>query len=99
MSGHKPRVHPAEFWTSVEAQDRLNKRKVWVAAGTGDCNGQIVGAHTIPRSQLRRIAVDGHVYDIRGMPDDLMRNEGRYTVGKRGIGQFSVLNFFCAQHD
>jgi hypothetical protein len=99
MPRAKPQIHAAEFWTGVEAFERIHRRKMCVAQTRGDCQGQIVGAHTIPRSQLRQIASNGHVYYVRGNPEDLAANNGRYTVGKRGVGQFSVLNFFCAAHD
>jgi hypothetical protein len=99
MTTAKPLVHPAEFWASMETIKRINKRKLCLAAGNNNCGGQIVEAHTIPRSQLQRIATDGHVYSIRATPADLLANDGRLTVGKKGIGELSVLNFFCAQHD
>jgi hypothetical protein len=92
-------VHPSEFWAAVETTEKIFKRKTCIAGGRGDCDGQIVEAHTIPKSQLKKIAVDGHVYNIQGSAADLYRNSGEYSAGKRGIGQFSVLNFFCAEHD
>jgi hypothetical protein len=92
-------VHPSEFWTAAETIEKLYKRKTCIAGDRGDCDGQIIEAHTIPKSQLRKIAVDGHVYDIRATAGDLYRNDGEYSVGKRGISQFSVLNFFCSEHD
>jgi hypothetical protein len=92
-------VHPSEFWTAAETIERLYKRKTCIAGDRGDCDGQIVEAHTVPRTQLRKIAVDGHVYDFRATAGDLYRNDGEYVVAKRGIGQFSVLNFFCSEHD
>jgi hypothetical protein len=45
------------------------------------------------------MAIDGHVYAFQATAGDLYRNDGVYSVGKRGVGQFSVLNFFCAEHD
>ena len=92
-------IHPAEFWAATDTLKKINKRRLCLAAARENCAGQIVEAHTIPRSQLQKIAVDGHVYDIRATPADLLENDGRFTVGKKGIGNFSVLNFFCAQHD
>jgi hypothetical protein len=63
------------------------------------CGGKIIEAHAIPRSQLQKIATDGHVYGIRATASDLARNEGELTAKKIGIGNFSVLNCFCATHD
>lgn len=99
MVARKLRVHPADFWTGAETIERINKRKLCLAGTRGDCNGKIVGAHTIPRSQLQKIALNGHVYHISATPGDLLKNDGRFTIGKRGITKFSVLNFFCAEHD
>jgi len=33
------------------------------------------------------------------MPADLLENAGQFTVGKKGISEFSILNCFCAKHD
>ena len=99
MDHSKLAVHPTEFWATTDTIDKINKRKLCLASKRGDCDGQIVEAHTIPRSQLQKIAVDGHVYYIRALPSDLLANDGHYSVGEKGIGQFSVLNLFCAKHD
>lgn len=92
-------VHPSEFWTLADTIEKITKRKLCVAKATGGCSGQIVEAHTIPRSQLQKMALDGHVYEIRATPGDLLKNDGKFSVGKRGIRKFSVLNFFCEKHD
>ena len=92
-------VHPSEFWAAAETTQKLFKRKTCIAGAMGDCDGQIIGAHTIPRSQLKKIAIDGHVYAFQATAGDLYRNQGQYSVGKRGIAQFSVLNLFCSEHD
>lgn len=99
MNHFKLAVHPAEFWAATDTVAKINKRKLCLASARADCDGQIIEAHTIPRSQLQRIAVDGHVYYIKATPGDLLANNGRYTVGEKGIGEFSVLNLFCAKHD
>lgn len=93
------RVHPTEFWTSIEAIENIYERKRCIADARGDCQGKVISAHTIPRSMLEKIAIDGHVYSFKGTARDLLRNDGQYVVEKRGIGQFSILNFFCASHD
>ena len=56
-------------------------------------------AHTVPRSQLLKIAIDGHVYSFAANPADLMRNEGKLVMKKIGVNKFSTLNCFCAKHD
>jgi hypothetical protein len=89
----------AEYWKRAEAVDALLKKKLCLAEPMGGCIGSIVGAHTIPRSQLQNIAVDGHVNEFQYNGDRLARSNGKVTVGRRGIGQFSVLNCFCSKHD
>lgn len=63
------------------------------------CQGKIIAAHTIPRSQLAKIAPDSHVYAVAGTLADLARNDGNLTAKLYGIRNFSVLNCFCAGHD
>jgi hypothetical protein len=92
-------IHPAEFWTSMETIKKINNRKLCLAAAQGNCGGQIIQAHTIPRSQLERISTNGHVYCFRASPERFLEKDEIFTVEKRGIGQFSVLNFFCSNHD
>jgi hypothetical protein len=92
-------THPAEFWSATDTLKKIFSRKLCLASPRGDCEGQIVAGHTIPRNQLQKIAEKGHVYHIRGTSADLLENNGRFTVVKKGIGDFSVLNFFCARHD
>lgn len=89
---------PVEYWEGVAAVDKLSKRKMCLASSE-ECNGSIIQAHTIPRSQLDRIAEDGHVSAFQYHGNDLAKNDGQLTVGKRGISQFSVLNCFCKKHD
>jgi hypothetical protein len=92
--------HLAEFWANAETHQRIFKTKLCMAESPTDaCDARIVQAHTIPRSQLRQIAVDGHVYSMSASPSDLVQNDGLITAKKIGINKFSVLNCFCAKHD
>jgi hypothetical protein len=92
--------HLAEYFSSANVQERILKTKLCLAESPTDpCDSRIVQAHTIPRSQLRQIAVNGHVYAMRATAGDLMRNDGQIVAGKVGINKFSVLNCFCAKHD
>jgi hypothetical protein len=99
LTSADPLVDPAEFWAGTETLKKIFKRKLCLAAARGDCDGHIVQAHTIPRSQLQRIAVNGHVYCVRGTPADLLKSGGLVTIGTKGIGEFSILNCFCEKHD
>src|SRR5262249_34256482 len=63
------------------------------------CDSRIVHAHTVPRSQLLKIAVEGHVYSFAATAADLMRNEGKIVAKRVGVNKFSTLNCFCAKHD
>jgi hypothetical protein len=92
---------PADYWTNAEVMKGIFETKVCLAkAHSPDaCDGKIIAAHTIPRSQLSKIAIDGHVYAVAATHGDLARNDGKLTAKKRGISQFSVLNCFCAAHD
>ena len=63
------------------------------------CDGAIIRAHTIPKSQLQKIAADGHVYAMSFTAAGLAKNDGLITAKKVGVGTFSVLNSFCASHD
>ena len=91
----------ADYWITAEVMKGIFETKVCMAKthSPDACNGKIIAAHTMPRSQLREIAVDGHVYAVAATPADLVHNEGKLTAKKFGVGQFSVLNCFCAAHD
>ena len=58
------------------------------------CNGAIIKAHTTPKSQLKKIATDGHVYAMRFTAADLARNDGAVTAQKIGAVSKSQLVAF-----
>ena len=93
-------IRSREFWATVEAYNRILKTKLCLAEPleTG-CSSPIIKAHTIPRSQLRQIAVDSHVYTAALSLGDMNQNDGQLAAKRIGINEFSVLNCFCADHD
>jgi hypothetical protein len=92
--------HVAEYWANAAVQQKLCTTKMCMAASPADpCDSRIVHAHTVPRSQLQKIAVEGHVYSFADGPADLMRNQGEIVAKKFGVNKFSTLNCFCAKHD
>jgi hypothetical protein len=94
------KTHDAEYWAAVTIHERIRKTKLCLAeTDTKPCSSPIIRAHTIPRAQLRKIAVAGHVCAISGSPADLEKNDGRLAIREFGISNFSVLNCFCAEHD
>ena len=92
---------PNDYWTSAEVMKDIFETKVCLAKthSPAPCNGAIIKAHTIPKSQLQKIPGDGHVYAMRFTAADLAHNDGALTAQKKGVGTFSVLNSFCAAHD
>lgn len=68
--------------------------------GGGGCDGRIVHAHMIPRSQLVQIAEQGHVHAVptRLAPIAQMKRSG-FAAEDVGISNFSTLQCFCAHHD
>jgi hypothetical protein len=94
------RTHDPDYWAAVARHERIRKTKLCLAeSDTKACSSPIIRAHTIPRAQLRRISVAGHVWAMSGSAGDLEKNEGRLTAREFGINKFSVLNCFCAEHD
>jgi hypothetical protein len=88
------------FWSFASTFQRFLKHKLCLAENSSDpCNSPIVEAHTIPRSQLRKIAEGGHVYSFDNSLSQLERSGGKIAIKKFGVGQFSVLNCFCRRHD
>ncbi|WP_028134648.1 hypothetical protein [Bradyrhizobium japonicum] len=83
------------YQSALDSKECLSKR-----FGGGDCNGRIVHAHMIPRSQLLQIAEQGHVHaaPTRLSPIAQMKRSG-FQAEDIGIGNFSTLQCFCARHD
>jgi hypothetical protein len=64
------------------------------------CNGKIVRAHIIPRSQLNQIATQGHVHAVPTRLSAIMQMQhSTFETMDIGVRKFSVLNCFCARHD
>lgn len=65
-----------------------------------ECEGQIVKAHTVPKSgSLRRIAKNGHVYQFRADLPLLKQTHGRPVEKLIGINDASTFTGFCSRHD
>lgn len=92
---------PNDYWTTAEVMKDIFETKVCLAKthSPDACDGGIIRAHTIPKSQMQKIATDGHVHAMRYTAADLAKNDGAITAKKVGVGTFSVLNSFCARHD
>ena len=79
---------PNEYWTTAEVKGHLRDENVLAKPHSSEaCQGKIIGAHTIPYSQLAKFASDGHVYAIGATLADLARSDGQFTMGVVGIGE------------
>jgi hypothetical protein len=94
-------ANPSDYWNAMALVKKTFETKLCLAQHQSPyaCEGQIIRAHTVPRSQLRRIDVEGHVYAVEVNAADVARTKGAYPTRKVGINQFSVFNCFCAKHD
>lgn len=90
----------ADFWATAEkVKEFLSEKYCLARMSRSDCGPTIIRAHTIPKSQLRKIATEGHVYKMSATLADLKKTGGRIVVAKEGISNFSILNCFCNVHD
>lgn len=65
-----------------------------------DCSGNIIKAHTVPKSSsLRKLARDGHVYGFKGGLDEMQRNQGQVVPTLIGVNLASTFTGFCSYHD
>lgn len=89
------------MWSFAEKHKRFYKVKECLAASDrSPCAGQIVRAHMIARSQLSQIARNGHVLAVPNETIAVMRMQRTGFEAKEiGVGEFSTLNCFCAEHD
>jgi hypothetical protein len=71
----KPKPHyDPEFWVSAAVHRQISETKLCLASSEPDpCSGPIVRAHTIPRSQLQKLAVEGHVYCVRSSVEEILK--------------------------
>src|SRR5215471_8024748 len=92
---------PGDFWNARALAKKTFETKLCLAqhGSSYACEGKIIRAHTVPRSQLRRIDVEGHVYAVEVTAADVGRTKGTWPARRVGINQFTVFNCFCAKHD
>jgi hypothetical protein len=92
---------PPYLWSFTERHQRFFKAKECMATGAhSPCGGRLVRAHIIPRLQLRQIARSGHVVAVPTSLIALTRmRQTRLEVERFGVGEYSTLNCFCADHD
>jgi hypothetical protein len=96
---HKNRSRP--FSEEAELFDRIFSKKLCMATDfeASPCEGQVIAAHTIPRSQLKQIAVDGHVFGVPMRYGAQADARSTNAAARIGIGQFSTFRCFCRKHD
>lgn len=61
-----------------------------------DCSGNIVRAHTVQKSLLKKIAHKKHVY---ALDFDLTSQQSPITMVKRGVNRASTFTGYCSFHD
>lgn len=86
------------FWQARAEGMRLDPGKTCLAASLGNCAQQIVSAHAIQKSQLRKLArADGHVYGFRfGGKRDHRNFSWPEPVGLNVATTFTGV---CSHHD
>jgi hypothetical protein len=93
---------PPEKWGFTQRHQRIFESKECLAGlhGSDPCAGKIVRAHIIPRSQLLKIATNGHVHAVPTRLSAVMQMQhSAFEATDMGAREFSVLNCFCAGHD
>jgi hypothetical protein len=92
---------PPQLWSFTERHQRIFEARECLAAGDrSPCSGRVVRAHIIPRSQLRQIARRGHIIAVPASLPAIMRMQRTgFETKEIGIGDFSTMNCFCANHD
>jgi len=96
----QPKKQPWEIAADVREQFRSEKYCIHALAGPTNCEGQIVRAHTIPRSAgLAAIAENGHVHGSDYDFMSLVRNNGRIVQKRIGVNEASTFTGFCGLHD
>lgn len=65
-----------------------------------ECSGQIVRAHTVPKSgSLGKIATNGHVYAFAPTLEKLIKHKGKLKADLVGVNHASTFTGFCSVHD
>jgi hypothetical protein len=92
---------PSQLWSLTERHQRFFEAKECLAASDRSaCGGRIVRAHIIPRSQLRQIARRGHIIAVPTSLLAVMKmQQTQFEAKEIGVGGFSTMNCFCADHD
>ncbi len=83
-------------------KDAFGKRYcMFPKGGATVCSKDIVQAHTVPRSMLNKIAVNGHVISFMAKNSiyELIEDRGIALPDKLGIKKASVFTGFCETHD
>jgi len=90
-------------WEAEKVLRKHFNRKVCLAPKTliPQCSGEIVKAHTIPKSvSLKRIARDGHVYGFSPSLAGIAKSTDRKIRPQLiGINEASTFSGFCRIHD
>lgn len=99
---NRDKQEPMKPWDTSKQFDTAFSKKLCSSPESfhHECSGQIVKAHTVPKStSLKAIAEDGHVLGFRMTMDAIRRNKGRPKLEKIGINKASTFNGFCSKHD
>lgn len=90
---------PLPFNDMRVAQRKAFSKRYCLLTTTGACSGNIVSAHSVPRSRLRLIARDGKAYVVDHELATLFKNNGVFDLALRGVAQCTTFSGFCQAHD
>ena len=98
----REKQEPLNIWEVAREHRKLLSTRNCLAPDSikVNCSGNIVKAHTVPRSgSLRQIACNGHVYSFIPSLENLMKYQGRLQPELVGINKASTFTGFCSEHD
>lgn len=97
----RDKERPLPPYQHSELFRKIFSKRVCLAhlADGSPCSKVIIKAHTIPKSSLRHIGQDGHLYSFSRNYLEYHDNGGTAVVGRIGIQRASTQSCFCSKHD
>ncbi|WFB37851.1 SEC-C domain-containing protein [Kiritimatiellota bacterium B12222] len=95
------RSKPVKIWETNEVLSKAFTHKECLCPENlkTSCTGDIIKAHSVPKSWLKKISINGHVLGYKKDLMSIARHKGFPVPEKIGVNKASIFTGFCKFHD